>query len=154
MYLIIPKLITYLDTSHYLSDLCDTASLANLISSSTYFKPLSGTSIDVFLINHCVKNVRVRSFFDPHFPVFGLNTERYSVSLCVQTEYGNMRTRITQNTYTFNAVKRARNVPNTAIIETGISDHHKLITYISFLGCIVNEFHPKMLNIGIIRNLI
>ena len=44
------------DTSHYLSDLCDTFSLANLISSSTCFEPLSGTFIDVFLTN------RTRSF--------------------------------------------------------------------------------------------
>ena len=62
------------DTNHYLSDLCDTFSLANLISCSTCFKSLSGISIDVFLTN------RTRSFH------------------------------------------------NTAITETGISDHHKLIT--------------------------
>ena len=62
------------DTNHYLSDLYDTFSLTNLISSSTCFKSLSGTSIDVFLTN------RTRSFH------------------------------------------------NTAITETGISDHHKLIT--------------------------
>ena len=28
---------------------------------------------------HCVKSVLIRSFFDPYFPVFGLNTERYGV---------------------------------------------------------------------------
>ena len=39
------------DTNHYLSDLYDTFSLANLISSSTCLKSLSETSIDVFLIN-------------------------------------------------------------------------------------------------------
>ena len=27
----------------------------------------------------------------PHFPVFGLNTERYSVSLRIQSEYRNIR---------------------------------------------------------------
>ena len=26
---------------------------------------------------HCVKNIRIRSFSGPHFPTFGLNTERY-----------------------------------------------------------------------------
>ena len=86
------------DTNHYLSDLYDTFSLANLISSSTCFKWLSGTSIDVFLTN------RMRSFY------------------------------------------------NTAITETGVSDHHKLIT--SFFILHLNEFHPKKLNIGVIRNLI
>ena len=27
----------------------------------------------------CVKSVRIRSYFDPHFPTFGLNTKRFSV---------------------------------------------------------------------------
>ena len=29
----------------------------------------------------------------PYFPAFGLNTERYSVSLCIQSEYKKIRTR-------------------------------------------------------------
>ena len=62
------------DTNHHLCDLYDNFSITNLISSSTCFKSLSGTSIDVSLTN------RTRSFH------------------------------------------------NTAITETGISDHHKLIT--------------------------
>ena len=28
---------------------------------------------------HCVKSVRIRYYSGPHFPVFGLNTERYRV---------------------------------------------------------------------------
>ena len=28
---------------------------------------------------HCVKSVRILSYSGPHFPAFGLNTERYSV---------------------------------------------------------------------------
>ena len=32
---------------------------------------------------HCVKSVRIRSFFGPYFPTFGLNTKRYEVSLSV-----------------------------------------------------------------------
>ena len=34
------------------------------------------------LINilHCMKNVHMRSYSGPHFPAFGLKTERYSVS--------------------------------------------------------------------------
>ena len=28
---------------------------------------------------HCVKSVRFRSYSGPHFPAFGLNTERYGV---------------------------------------------------------------------------
>ena len=75
------------DTSHYLSDLFDTFSLANLISSSTCFKSLSGTSIDVFLTN------RTKSFH------------------------------------------------HTAIRETGICDHHKLIT--SFFRSHFERIEPK-----------
>ena len=30
---------------------------------------------------HCVKSVRIRIYSGPHFPAFGLNTERYSVFL-------------------------------------------------------------------------
>ena len=33
-----------------------------------------------------MKRVRIRSYFGPHFPAFELNTERYSVSLCIQSE--------------------------------------------------------------------
>ena len=35
------------------------------------------------------------------FSAFGLNTERYSVSLCIQSKCGKMRTRIPPNTDTF-----------------------------------------------------
>ena len=28
---------------------------------------------------HCVKSVHIRSYSGPHFPAFGLNTERYAV---------------------------------------------------------------------------
>ena len=69
------------DTNHYLSDLCDTCSLANLISSSTCFKSLSGTSIDVFLTNRTRsfhntattetgisdRHILITSFFRSHF---------------------------------------------------------------------------------------
>ena len=52
----------------------------------------------------CVKSVRIRSYFGPDFPAFGLNTERYPVSFRIQSEYGNIRNRITPNTDTFYAV--------------------------------------------------
>ena len=55
-------------------------------------------------ILHCVKSVRIRSYSGPHFPVFGLNTKRYSVSLHIQSKYGKIQTRITPNTDTFCAV--------------------------------------------------
>ena len=69
---------------------------------------------------HCMKSALVRSHSGPHFPAFGLNTERYSVSLRIESECGKMwrdtpylsefnpnaemLTRITSNTGTFYAV--------------------------------------------------
>ena len=53
---------------------------------------------------HCVKNVRIRSYSGPHFSAFGLTTERYRVSLRIQSECVKLRTRITPNTVTFYAV--------------------------------------------------
>ena len=73
---------------------------------SIYFQSLSF----YFFINylhskkiHCVESVRIRSYSGPYFPAFGLNTERYSVSLRIQSECEKMRTRITPNTDTFYA---------------------------------------------------
>ena len=37
---------------------------------------------------HCVKSVCIRSYSDPHFPVFGLNMERSSVSLRISPNAG------------------------------------------------------------------
>ena len=51
---------------------------------------------------HCVKGVRIRIYYSP--PASGLNTERYSLSLRIQSKCGEMRTRITPNTDTFYVV--------------------------------------------------
>ena len=48
----------------------------------------------------CVKSVPS----GPYFPAFGLNTERYSVSLYIQSECGKIRTRKTPNRDTLHAV--------------------------------------------------
>ena len=48
--------------------------------------------------------MRIWSFSGPHFPVFGLNTETYGVSLRIQSERGKIQTRKTPNTETFHAV--------------------------------------------------
>ena len=53
---------------------------------------------------HCVKSVRIRSFSVPYFPVFRLNTERYGVSLRIQSDCGKIRNRKTLNTDTFQAL--------------------------------------------------
>ena len=66
-----------------------------------------------------MKSVRIRSFSGPYFLTFGLNTERYGVSLHMQSECGKIQTRKTPNTNTFHAVNRSlsiivaeSNIPN------------------------------------------
>ena len=54
---------------------------------------------------HCVKSVRIRSFSGPYFPAFGLNRERYGISLRIQTECGKIRNSKTSNIDTFHAVR-------------------------------------------------
>ena len=54
--------------------------------------------------NHCVKSVRFSSFSGPYFPAFGLNTEGYGVSLCIQCGCGKIQTCKTRNTDTFHTV--------------------------------------------------
>ena len=52
-----------------------------------------------------MKSARIRSFSGPYFPAFGLNTEKYFVSLLIQTKYVKIQTRKTLNTDTFRAVQ-------------------------------------------------
>ena len=49
---------------------------------------------------HYMKSGRIMNYSGTYFPTFGLNTERYSVTLCIQSECGKIRTRITPNTDT------------------------------------------------------
>ena len=79
------------------------------------FGHLSSTELKINLewclstnFTHCVKSARIRNYFGPYFPAFGLNAERYSVSLRPQSEWGKIRTRITPNTGTFYAVTFCR----------------------------------------------
>ena len=92
---------------------------SNRVSSQSYFWTsqckwyLHGLMIAIdisafaVLINHhfyCVKSVRIRSYSGLYFLTFGLNTERYGVSLRIQSKGGKIRTRITLNTDTLHAV--------------------------------------------------
>ena len=53
---------------------------------------------------HCVKHVHIRSFSGPYFPAFGLNKERYSVSLRIHSKCGKILTKKTPNADTFYAM--------------------------------------------------
>ena len=66
--------------------------------------------------SHCVKSVCIRSYSGTHFPAFGLNMERYSVSLRNQSECGKIRTRITPNTDTFYAVSVASFLKSSPVL--------------------------------------
>ena len=61
-------------------------------------------SLNLMKSNHCVKRVRIWSYFGSHFAAFGLNTEKYFVYLRIQSECGKIRTRISPNTDTFYGV--------------------------------------------------
>ena len=52
-------------------------------------------------MNHCEESVLIRSFSGPNFPAFRLNRQRYSVSLCIRSEYEKIGTRKTPSTDTF-----------------------------------------------------
>ena len=52
----------------------------------------------------CIKGVLIRSFSGPCFPAFGLNTERYAVSLRIQSVCEKIQARKTPNADTFYAV--------------------------------------------------
>ena len=69
------------------------------------------------------KSVHIWSFSDPYFPAFGLNTERYSVFLRLQSECGKIRTRKTPNTDTFYAVFtiETKKQKNNSKTKTGLS---------------------------------
>ena len=83
---------------------------------------------------HCVKSVRIRSYSGPHFPAFGLNMERYSISLRVQSECGKMRTKIIPNTDTFCAVTLS-NCTSMWVLQRLNNLHIKTLFTDSFYSC-------------------
>ena len=60
--------------------------------------------LSLIVLGHCLKIVRIRSFSGPCFPTFGLNTERFGVSLRTESKCGKIRTRKTPNMNNFYAV--------------------------------------------------
>ena len=59
---------------------------------------------------HYLKSVRIRSFSSPNFPAFGLNTEKYGVSLRIQSKCGKIQARKTPNTDTFHAASNSSTI--------------------------------------------
>ena len=72
---------------------------------------------------HCVKSVRIRRFYGPYFPAFELNTERYFLSLRIQSECGKIRNRKIPNMDTFYAVFECTFFFNGFLINCYNSEH-------------------------------
>ena len=64
-------------------------------------------------ISHCLKSVRIRSFYGSYFPAFGLNMKVYSLNLHIHPECGKVRTRKTPNMGTY--VKKTITIRMTMI---------------------------------------
>ena len=83
---------------------------------------------------HCVKTVGIRSYSGRHFPAFGMNTERYGVSLCIQSECGKIRTRITPNMDTFYAVRNIYFSEQTLFYQIVGGIYSRIPFYLRFHG--------------------
>ena len=57
------------------------------------FNIIHEKDLNVWRVYYCVNSVRIWSFSCQYFPSFGLNLERYKVSLRIQFECGKIRTR-------------------------------------------------------------
>ena len=55
---------------------------------------------------NCIKGARIRNFSGPYFLAFGLNKNRYSVSLRIKSDRRKIQARKTPYTDTFHAVKK------------------------------------------------
>ena len=100
-----PEITLYMDTLHAVQYIFN---LRNFSLYSLQFCKARLFFLFLFLSNldgfHCAESVRIRSFSGPYFLVFRLNTERYSVSFRIQSEWGKIWVRSTPDTDTFHAV--------------------------------------------------
>ena len=100
-------------------------------SESCFYCNRSYIHFSFYCGTHCVKRVRIQSFSGPFFPAFGLNTEKYRVYLCIQSECGKMWTRKTVSTDTFHVVsystsnvKMFKNQPLRSVLQESCSLSH------------------------------
>ena len=98
----VAKITTNLTNSFFLSDWVQVGIEVYIPHRKCQVKPHSSPWF--LAACHCVKSFCIWSYSGLHFPTFGLNTERYGVSLRIQSECGRMQTRMTPNTETFHAV--------------------------------------------------
>ena len=106
-------IITFYFFSAECSSIRATKTILSFFLKKIHHSYYTNETTSLHLILHCVKKVRIRRYSGPHFPSFWLNTERYGISLRIQSECGKMRTRITLNTDTFHVTNWLKNYCNT-----------------------------------------
>ena len=94
-----------------------------------------------------MKSVHIRSYSGPYFPTFGLNTERYSVSLRIQSDTGKYEPEITPHLDTSHTVTCTRQpcASTSLIAEKLIANASQLSSRIlenTCSGCKKILFHP------------
>ena len=101
-----------------------------------------GSFIETFYSGNLVfmksvaKSVRIRRFFGQHFPAFGLNTDRYSGSLRIQSESGKIWTRKTLNMDTFHGEQYSEQYFDRFIFSASFGQiFTKILLLISFREC-------------------
>ena len=85
-------------------NICDKSVLLIQLTASNFSKKALSEMLRKVINTHLVQSVRIRSFSGPYFPEFGLNMERYSVSLRIQSKCGKIRSRKAPNTDSFHAM--------------------------------------------------
>ena len=95
-------------------------------------------------LNNCVKSIRIWSYSGPYFSAFGLITEKYGVSLHMQSKCEKIRTRITPNTDTFHAVDRKGCSAQLALLSF-MENWKKALENKGFCGAVLTDL-PKTSN--------
>ena len=80
-----------------ISECCCKEILRNLLKKEREKKRKSSTTKELWIMSMGIFSVwqvsKCGVFSGPYFPIFGLNTEINGVNLCIQSEYGKIRTR-------------------------------------------------------------
>ena len=92
----------------------------------------------------CVKNVCIRSYSGPHFPAFGLNTERYSVSLPFQSSAGKYGPEQLRIPTPFTQCKRIVNQECQSKIKIDKTVNHLVTHYSKLIQREYNRRHDKV----------
>ena len=74
------------------------------------------------------KNFQIRSFSSPYFLPFRVNTEIYSVNLCIRSKYGKIQTRKKLRLDTYEEIKSLEvSLQNSYFKKMQYSFHHKIL---------------------------